>query len=747
MLSSGLYSDKIGAVLREIGCNASDAHIEIGNPGMPFEVKLPNRIDKLFHIRDWGPGLSHDDVMTLYTTYFASTKQTSNDFTGAFGLGSKSPFSYTDNFSVVSVFDGQKRTYGAYIGEDGLPTISLLASDAADKGWEHGIMVSFPVKPDDFPEFAGKARSIFQWFRVKPTILGAPAVTGSEATIDTPLFRKFKELHGTHVLMGNVRYPLKQALLEKLAPKGAVVFQFDGVVINLHIGEAQVAASREDLQYDKDTISTVSKKCTAVADVLLTEVRQVVSDYKKLDWKAKCATGVTVARWDTSRWFSWDNVLQNAGMSAAEASEANRVLTTSTVQLPADMGESTLFRIMKEHTRAGKVSHTVVEDGKLKTRNGYSQGTTAYLEKVENTKIFYGKTKHILIRARKAILDKTVHQLILVSPRVGDSDALAKAEATLLQSAFPGMELAPSDDLPPSPIVAGLPGIRSPRKKKGATPTPLPTSQFIYVDSAGNVDREDISLSIPGNQLFMCQGRYFGHSQSNLHGYLRVFKNTLKDDTRLEAPALHNMWNLFQTLQGLVKVGLNVMGYFILTADEVRGLDIPKRGWKSTYQVMQEWTQDKAVVDAIAAKIKRWRPVVELDKDYATYPTFNDDWGPYLVNMKNSHPKRFDLISASLAKHNLLQPLDEILTASKAPGAQRRQTPAILDQYERLAVSLGINLTTVGHTRSYFTIASVDEDIKKLFPLAKFVEPGQMNNILESSKSLGEGYLQYVFTT
>src|SRR5574341_1398425 len=79
LLSSGLYSDKVAAVLREIGCNAADAHVEAGTPSLPFEVKLPNRIDSQFYIKDWGPGLSHDRVMGLYTTYFDSTKQDSND--------------------------------------------------------------------------------------------------------------------------------------------------------------------------------------------------------------------------------------------------------------------------------------------------------------------------------------------------------------------------------------------------------------------------------------------------------------------------------------------------------------------------------------------------------------------------------------------------------------------------------------------------------------------------------------------
>jgi hypothetical protein len=102
MLSSGVYSDKISAVLREIGCNAADAHTAAGKRDMPFEVKLPTQLDPQFWIKDCGPGLDEDGVRGLYTTYFSSTKRDSNDFTGAFGLGSKSPFSSPRVKAVVS---------------------------------------------------------------------------------------------------------------------------------------------------------------------------------------------------------------------------------------------------------------------------------------------------------------------------------------------------------------------------------------------------------------------------------------------------------------------------------------------------------------------------------------------------------------------------------------------------------------------------------------------------------------------
>ena len=87
ILSDGLYSDKVRAIIRELGSNAWDAHIEAGTTDRPFQVHLPNEIEPWYAIRDYGTGLSHDKVMGLYSTYFDSTKDSSNDFTGAMGLG------------------------------------------------------------------------------------------------------------------------------------------------------------------------------------------------------------------------------------------------------------------------------------------------------------------------------------------------------------------------------------------------------------------------------------------------------------------------------------------------------------------------------------------------------------------------------------------------------------------------------------------------------------------------------------
>ena len=132
ILSSGLYANKIRAIVRELSCNAVDSHIAAGRAGTPFDVHLPNDMEQWFAIRDYGTGLDADQVANIYTTYFESTKTGSNDFIGALGLGSKSPFSYTDNFSITAIKNGRKGIYTAFINENGIPSIAQMLGGKCD---------------------------------------------------------------------------------------------------------------------------------------------------------------------------------------------------------------------------------------------------------------------------------------------------------------------------------------------------------------------------------------------------------------------------------------------------------------------------------------------------------------------------------------------------------------------------------------------------------------------------------------
>ena len=149
ILSSGLYTDKIRAVIRELSCNAYDAHVMVGTPKKPFEVHLPNQFEPYFRVTDFGPGLSEADIYGLYTTYFSSTKTDSNEYIGALGLGSKSPFSYSQTFTVTSRHGGMKKIYSAFLTDEGMPSIVKMSEEVHDG--PDGMDVQMAVKSMDFP--------------------------------------------------------------------------------------------------------------------------------------------------------------------------------------------------------------------------------------------------------------------------------------------------------------------------------------------------------------------------------------------------------------------------------------------------------------------------------------------------------------------------------------------------------------------------------------------------------------------
>ena len=171
ILSSSLYEDKHLAVMREIACNALDAHIDAGIPEVPIEIILPNDLDSVITFIDHGKGMSLEILQKLYTTYFDSTKNESDEQIGGFGLGSKSPFSLTDNFTVISVTEeGEETTIYCYL-DRGVPKVTVI-SNIQDSTKPNGTTIKISVKEKDIRQLADTIHrtGIFDYWEVRPTI-------------------------------------------------------------------------------------------------------------------------------------------------------------------------------------------------------------------------------------------------------------------------------------------------------------------------------------------------------------------------------------------------------------------------------------------------------------------------------------------------------------------------------------------------------------------------------------------------
>lgn len=268
ILSSGLYANKIRAIIRELSCNAVDSHVAAGVPDTPFDLHLPTSLAPHFAIRDYGTGLSHDQVLNIYTTYFESTKTDSNDFIGALGLGSKSPFSYTDNFTVTAIQKGQKGIYSAYINDQGVPSVALMATEVTDE--PDGVEVRFAVElRGDFHKFIEESQTVFTHFRVKPNLIGAKVniETHEYETLDVVPgvnIRKSRYHQANVAVMGHIEYPID---VPNLPQQYRHINQM-GLEIRFDIGDIDFQASREGLQYTKETIQSILKKYDQVAAVL-----------------------------------------------------------------------------------------------------------------------------------------------------------------------------------------------------------------------------------------------------------------------------------------------------------------------------------------------------------------------------------------------------------------------------------------------------------------------------------------------
>lgn len=279
ILSSKLYEDVPKAIVRELSTNAYDAHVVAGHLEKPFEVSFPNMMNPMFKIRDFGTGLAPKDIEDLYTTYFASDKTDSNDFTGMLGLGSKSPYAYTQNFAVNDYYNGKLYSYSMFTDEEGIPVVSRLGETETSE--PNGLEISFAVKPQDFRAFIIAGESVYQHFSIKPIIKGQrlnikeqtnPELSGP----DWKIFERNTWRQGENIIvtMGNVGYPVSSENLT-LGPNTKLLFEYR-IIIEAPIGSVNITASREGLHYDKPTVKWLEDKLINIASTIISDsVKQI----------------------------------------------------------------------------------------------------------------------------------------------------------------------------------------------------------------------------------------------------------------------------------------------------------------------------------------------------------------------------------------------------------------------------------------------------------------------------------------
>jgi hypothetical protein len=288
LLSDTMYSDKILAVIRELSANAHDSHVKANNEETPFTVHLPNALEPYFSIRDFGVGLSKDEIISLYTTYGSSSKQDDLTQVGFFGLGSKSPLAYTDQFTIRSFQNNHCHTWLCFMGEDGFPKVSYVETQETQE--PNGLEIHFAVSEKDFVSFSKKAKAVFEFYETFPIVVGCfdfklepnLVVFSVKNTFYKMDYIKTSEHKDFKIVQGVCSYTISHRDLPEELKEHDWFFAQKNAVLHLPIGSVNVTGSRESLSFDQHTISTLLSVIEAYKKDLVIKIKKDLKTKKTL---------------------------------------------------------------------------------------------------------------------------------------------------------------------------------------------------------------------------------------------------------------------------------------------------------------------------------------------------------------------------------------------------------------------------------------------------------------------------------
>jgi hypothetical protein len=277
-VSTQLYSNPIGSLIREITSNCHDSHVEAGVTD-PVIVKMFSKPDEGWFIEfiDKGVGISPERMLNIYMNYFSSTKRGDNKQIGGFGLGSKTPLAYQDYFYIDTVFDGMKYEYLYHKGETKPTLESLKGYDyvnderypIGEPTEEHnGTIIRIQIKDtfkdgniinytSDISKFKDELRKQLTYF---DDVYFSGCSINNDYDIYEGKYFKFRSdidqyNNNIHVSLGNVKYTIDPKFVKIPTEMLSIP-----IAVKFEVGELKVTPSRESLRYTEEDVKKIQER-------------------------------------------------------------------------------------------------------------------------------------------------------------------------------------------------------------------------------------------------------------------------------------------------------------------------------------------------------------------------------------------------------------------------------------------------------------------------------------------------------
>jgi hypothetical protein len=303
-LRKSVYSNPKRVLVQELMSNAKDAHKEVGKENTPIVVNIPTRFNLNWSVTDYGPGISPTRMKEVFIQFGVSTKRgvgqhatdDGSQLIGGFGIGSKSPWAYTDSFTIITkAQEGNEiveRTYIAIIGED--RRNKLMEFDGSRRVCEAnestGTTITVPVKIEDIHYFNQYTVEVSQYWNVRPDLKNSAIDYATNDVIfegtNWQILKKsvIYDQNKVVALVGQIPYIVNLNSLNNFPANLRNMFAAN-IIMEFGIGELSVALSRENLQYDEKTQKAILDRLFEICDIVKKDVSDVVAECESL-WKA-----------------------------------------------------------------------------------------------------------------------------------------------------------------------------------------------------------------------------------------------------------------------------------------------------------------------------------------------------------------------------------------------------------------------------------------------------------------------------
>jgi len=298
ILRNRLYHNKIAAPIREYISNAYDAQVMSGKKHKPLVISLPTLNAPTFAVRDFGDGLTEDEVADLYTKYGESTKRNTNKTIGSFGIGCKSAFCISNNFLVTTYKNGRKSIYNCYL-EDGDGKYAKMHDEETTD--ENGVEISIPVNSHQIHEWLQEYLKFSKHIDPQPKLLGVDynylvskyggVLSSNEIFLEGNKWKINVDNNSINpknqVVMGIVAYPFDYNQVNKGVTSGIVSILNKGITFFAPIGAVDPTANREGLEYTEKTIKYIRNRLLE-AEKEIKDIYQKEFDKCANLFEAKC---------------------------------------------------------------------------------------------------------------------------------------------------------------------------------------------------------------------------------------------------------------------------------------------------------------------------------------------------------------------------------------------------------------------------------------------------------------------------